>query len=66
MHSQDYIELLIVASNNPWGLQLVWDHVREHWTELINRFTLNSYHLGNLVQSVTKRFDTEIRLKEVK
>lgn len=35
------------------------------WECLVARFTLNNRYLGNMVNSVSSRFTTQLRLKEV-
>ncbi|KAI8422426.1 hypothetical protein MSG28_006266 [Choristoneura fumiferana] len=65
VRNQDYLQLLGTFSVNPWGLELVWTYVREHWTQLVNRFTLNDNFLGVMVRTITKNFDTEVRLQEM-
>lgn len=65
IRSQDYLTVLTAISSNPSGLALAWDHLRTSWTQLVERFTLNSRILGGAVASITTKFDTEDRLKEV-
>lgn len=65
IRSQDYLTVLSHISDNPSGEALVWDDVRSRWTDLVDRFTLNSRYLGNLIPSITSNFNTEARLQEV-
>lgn len=65
IRSQDYLNVVAEISNNPMGTNLVWDDVRSRWPQLVERFSLNSRYLGNLIPSITNSFDTEDRLKEV-
>lgn len=53
-----------IAANRV-GEPLVWDYVRTHWPEMVDRFGLNERYLGQMIPAVTKRFTTEIRLKEM-
>ncbi|CAG9785493.1 unnamed protein product [Diatraea saccharalis] len=65
IRSQDYLNVVGYISNNPSGTALVWEDVRTRWTELVNRFTLNSRYLGNLIPSITDSFNTPLKLKEM-
>lgn len=39
--------------------------VRDEWQYLVDRFSLNSQRLGNLIPSVCSRFNTNERIGEV-
>ncbi|KAL0880742.1 hypothetical protein ABMA27_001954 [Loxostege sticticalis] len=65
IRSQDYLNVLQSISSNPSGEGLVWDEVRERWPQLVERFTLNSRYLGNLIPSITSPFNTPLKLKEM-
>ncbi|KAI8422428.1 hypothetical protein MSG28_006268 [Choristoneura fumiferana] len=65
IRSQDYLTVLSAISSNPSGSALAWDHLRSNWTQLVDRFTLNSRILGGTVATITVMFDTEERLKEM-
>ena len=66
MRRQDYFNCLAMISNNRVGEPLVWDYVRSHWEEMVNRFGLNERYLGSLIPSITDAFTTEMRLQEIK
>ncbi|XP_030370374.1 uncharacterized protein LOC115620994 [Scaptodrosophila lebanonensis] len=65
VRGQDYFTCLTYIAANPVGEPLVWDHVRENWTKLVERFGLNERYLGNLIPSITARFNTQTKLEEM-
>lgn len=65
IRSQDYFTVLRNIADNKYGEQIVWDFVRENWLYLSDRFTLNNRYLGQMVKSITSKFATEERKKEV-
>ncbi|XP_053945175.1 glutamyl aminopeptidase-like [Anastrepha ludens] len=65
VRSQDYFTCLQYIAANPVGEPLVWDYVREHWPDLVNRFGLNERYLGNMIPSITSRFDKQTKLEEM-
>lgn len=65
VRSQDYLNVLQYISENPSGIDLVWDEVRNRWTELVDRFTINSRYLGNVIPGISSSFSTQDKLKEV-
>jgi len=60
VRGQDYFTCLTYISSNPMGESLVWDYVRENWPQLVARFGLNERYLGNLIPSITARFNIPI------
>ena len=65
IRSQDALTCLSSIASNPDGNHLVWDWVRENWTLLVERYTLNDRYLGQLLPAVTKSFSTNVKLREV-
>nr|ASU92548.1 glutamine aminopeptidase-like protein 9 [Achaea janata] len=65
IRSQDYLTVLMQISANPSGTALVWDDVRSRWPQLVDRFTLNSRYLGNVIPSITSTFNTDLKYKEM-
>ncbi|GLV31099.1 uncharacterized protein CBL_12173 [Carabus blaptoides fortunei] len=65
VRSQDYFTCLQYISGNQVGTALVWDYVRQHWPELVDRFTLNDRYLGRLIPAITSTFSIEIKLDEI-
>lgn len=65
IRSQDYFTVLQNIAANKLGEQLVWDFVRENWTYLVDRFTLNDRYLGRMIKLITSRFASEERKSEV-
>lgn len=66
VRKQDYFSLLGSISGNRNGERLVWDYVRDHWEEISARFGLNERNLGRLIPTITARFTTQSKLKEMK
>lgn len=62
---QDYFSCMASIAANRVGEPLVWDYVRGHWPEMVARFGLNERYLGSMIPAITKRFATDIRLKEM-
>ncbi|XP_068632902.1 aminopeptidase A-like isoform X2 [Battus philenor] len=65
IRSQDYLNVVYFISTNPSGTALVWDDLRTRWPQLVDRFSLNSRYLGNLVPAITSSFDTSFKLQEM-
>ncbi|KRT86161.1 Peptidase, partial [Oryctes borbonicus] len=66
IRGQDYFTLLQYIAANPIGTSIVWDYVREHWEQLVDRFGLNERYLGRMIPSITKTFTTNTKLNEMK
>nr|APA34011.1 seminal fluid protein [Nilaparvata lugens] len=66
VRSQDYILMLSVISSYPVGNKAVWKFVRENWSYLVNRFTLNDRQLGRLIPAISVSYGSEEKLKELK
>lgn len=66
VRGQDYFTCLQSIAANSVGESLVWDYVRSNWNRLVDRFGLNERYLGRLIPSITGRFNTELKLQEVK
>lgn len=65
VRSQDYFSCLTNIAGNRVGESLVWLHVRENWSKLVERFGLNERYLGSMIPSITGRFDSQTRLAEM-
>ena len=65
VRGQDYFTCLQYIAQNRIGQSLVWDHVRENWEKLVERFGLNDRYLGRLIPGITARFSTQIKLEEM-
>lgn len=53
-------------AGNRIGEPLVWDYVREKWPAMVGRFGLNERYLGSMIPSIVGRFDSAIKLDEIK
>lgn len=65
VRKQDYFTFLASVAGNRVGEMLVWDYVRMHWEDLVERFTLGERNLGRMIPSISSKFSSEIRLKEM-
>ncbi|KAJ2949885.1 hypothetical protein O0L34_g11205 [Tuta absoluta] len=65
IRSQDYLNVIQLIAMNPSGAAIVWDDVRSRWPQFVERFTLNSRYLGNMIPGITYSFNTELKLKEM-
>ncbi|XP_059219771.1 glutamyl aminopeptidase [Stomoxys calcitrans] len=65
VRGQDYFTCLQYIAANPVGESLVWEYVREHWEDLVERFGLNERYLGSMIPTITGRFDTETKYEEM-
>ncbi|KAK8385383.1 hypothetical protein O3P69_012311 [Scylla paramamosain] len=66
VRSQDYFSMLNNLAKSPWNTYLVWDYVRSHWEEMVDRFTLNNRYLGRMVKYVITRLSSPTHLNDVK
>lgn len=62
---QDYFTCLQNIADNPVGESIVWEFVREHWQDLVDRFTLNERYMGRMIPAITARFATVTKLEEM-
>ena len=62
---QDYFTLITYMSWNRIGEPIVWDFVRNNWTRLVQRFTLNDRLMGRMMSDIVKKFATPQRLMEM-
>ncbi|CAL1297547.1 unnamed protein product [Larinioides sclopetarius] len=66
VRSQDFFTILSYIAGNPVGRPLVWNFIRDNWTALVERFTLNNRYLGNAVKKICSYFTTEKQLEEMR
>lgn len=66
IRSQDYFTALQQIAANRIGEPIVWDYVRSNWEQLVARFGINERYLGSMIPSITGRFNTELRLQEIR
>ncbi|XP_055526034.1 glutamyl aminopeptidase isoform X4 [Wyeomyia smithii] len=65
VREQDHLSCIQSVAANKAGEAVAWDHVRENWDRLVERFTLGERNLGRMIPSVTGRFSTKVRLQEL-
>lgn len=65
VREQDHLSCIQNVAANKHGEQVAWDHVRENWNRLVERYTLGERNLGRMIPSITGRFSTRVRLMEL-
>lgn len=65
VREQDHLTCIQNVAANKLGEQVAWDHVRQNWNRLVDRYTLSERNLGRMIPSITGRFSTSIRLMEL-
>lgn len=65
VRGQDYFTCMQGIASNRVGEAVVWDYVRDNWQKLVDRFGLNERYLGRMIPSITGRFNSAIKLREV-
>lgn len=66
VRKQDYFTLMGSISSNPIGESIVWEYVKDHWLEIVERFGLNERNLGRMIPTITGRFTTASKLDDMK
>ncbi|KAJ6640395.1 Glutamyl aminopeptidase, partial [Pseudolycoriella hygida] len=66
VRDQDYFTCMQNIAANPAGESLVWNYVRDNWSNMVARFGLNERYLGRMIPSICGRFKSQTRLDEVK
>lgn len=66
VRKQDYFSLMASIASNPIGENLVWEYVKDHWLEIVERFGLNERNLGRMIPTITSRFTTQSKLNDMK
>ncbi|XP_072112058.1 glutamyl aminopeptidase [Mobula birostris] len=64
--SQDVFTVLNYISYNKYGKTMAWDWTRLNWEYLVQRYTINDRNLGRLVLRITRSFNTELSLWQMK
>ncbi|XP_078069462.1 glutamyl aminopeptidase isoform X2 [Mustelus asterias] len=64
--SQDVFTVLQYISYNKYGKTMAWDWTRLNWDYLVDRYTINDRNLGRLVSRITRSFNTELSLWQMK
>ncbi|XP_058060069.1 aminopeptidase A-like [Anopheles bellator] len=65
VRTQDQLSCIQSIAANRHGEQAAWEHVRENWERLVDRFTIGERNLGRMIPSITGRFTTQARLMEL-
>ncbi len=65
VRSQDSPSALARVARNPFGLELAWEFLREHWSEYMKRYGAGGHMMGRIVQAVTAGFSTLEKAAEV-
>ena len=48
------------------GLPIVWNFLRDEWSYLVERFSLNDRYLGRMPKYIGSTFASQFRLNEMK
>ncbi|XP_067895953.1 glutamyl aminopeptidase [Heterodontus francisci] len=64
--SQDVFTVLQYISYNKYGKTMAWDWMRLNWEYLVERYTINDRNLGRLISRITRSFNTELNLWQMK
>ncbi|XP_053571986.1 aminopeptidase N [Bombina bombina] len=62
---QDSVSTITNVASNVIGQSLAWDFVRAKWKIMVENFGTSSFSFGNLIQGVTRRFSTELDLRQL-
>uniref|UniRef100_A0A182LS53 glutamyl aminopeptidase n=1 Tax=Anopheles culicifacies TaxID=139723 RepID=A0A182LS53_9DIPT len=65
VRTQDQLSCIQYIAANRHGEQAAWEHVRENWLRLVERFGIGERNLGRMIPSITGRFTTLARLTEL-
>ncbi|XP_058458300.1 aminopeptidase A-like isoform X1 [Malaya genurostris] len=65
VRQQDHLSCIQSVAANKVGESVAWDHVRQNWDRLVERFTLGERNLGRMIPSITGRFTSKVRLMEL-
>ncbi|XP_049276575.1 glutamyl aminopeptidase isoform X2 [Anopheles funestus] len=65
VRTQDQLSCIQYIAANREGEQAAWEHVRENWPRLVERFGIGERNLGRMIPSITGRFTTLARLNEL-
>ena len=65
VRGQDYMLCLRYIAQNPIGLPIVWEFIREEWPYLVERFSLNDRYLGRMPKYISYTFSSQLRLDEL-
>lgn len=62
----DFFQCLMYISDGNLGGSLVWDHIRNNWETITDRYTFSDTNLQEFIVSITNTFCTKVKLEEVK
>ncbi|XP_051978901.1 aminopeptidase N-like isoform X2 [Xyrauchen texanus] len=65
IRKQDATSTIISIASNVVGQPLAWEFVKANWAYIFNQYGGGSFSFSNLINGVTKRFSTEVELKEL-
>lgn len=61
----DYLLCLHYIVESKEGRHLIWDHLRNNWTKIVERYTFSDRNLQKLILSLSKSFCTNVKLREM-
>lgn len=65
VRSQDFMTCLRYIGQNPIGLPIVWEFMRNEWPYLVDRFSLNDRYLGRMPKYLSYTFSSQLRMDEL-
>ncbi|XP_049639894.1 aminopeptidase N [Suncus etruscus] len=65
IRKQDATSTITSIASNPLGQTLAWTFVKYNWKKLFEDYGGGSFSFANLIQAVTRRFNTEDDLKQL-
>lgn len=65
VRSQDFMTCLRYIGQNPIGLPIVWEFLRNEWPYLVDRFSLNDRYLGRMPKYLSYTFSSQLRMDEL-
>ncbi len=66
VRSQDSPIGVARIARNPFGMELAWEFLKEHWSEFMKRYGAGGHLLGKIIQAVTSGFSTLEKAADVK
>ncbi|TRY66396.1 hypothetical protein DNTS_003361 [Danionella cerebrum] len=66
IRKMDMASTISYVAQNVAGQPLAWDFVRGQWSHITQEYGAGLISLGSLIDTVTKRFSTEVELEELK
>merc|ERR1712071_14236 len=64
---QDFIEMISqMGQSGIVGRDVVWNYVKSNWDVIVERFGIGNRHLGRVVSRVSRTFNTQAQLDDLR